>query len=164
MSSESPLEQLLGRILLAEERGELLDREALLAEHPDVADDVREFLADHDALKPGLRCAMDDAPTLDGIPPSPDIASAAGVSVGTFYRYFGDKRDILLEIASRELKEAHQNVLSLLTPAQFVGQKRRDTIANILRILVAAIARRPEIQSLTRLATKTVASPLNPRG
>ena len=33
---------------------------------------------------------------------TPESAAAAGVSVGTFYRYFGDKRDVLHEIARRE--------------------------------------------------------------
>ena len=52
MTSENQLDQLIGQILLAEERGEPVDREALLSDHPLLADELRAFLAHHDVLRP----------------------------------------------------------------------------------------------------------------
>lgn len=75
---------------------------------------------------------------------TPEIAAAAGVSVGTFYRYFRDKRDVLLEIARREIEEAHREVLSLLTPDRFAGKERRAAITAVIHILIATVARQPE--------------------
>src|SRR5262245_23582377 len=36
---------------------------------------------------------------------SPDIARAAGVSVGTFYRYFADKRQAFLELMAQQTSD-----------------------------------------------------------
>ena len=79
---------------------------------------------------------------------APDIADAAGVSVGTLYRYFGGKRDILIEIARQELEQAHQEILSMLTPDRFAGKGRQKAIAALLHILIAAITRHPERHKL----------------
>src|SRR5688500_7550251 len=42
---------------------------------------------------------------------TPDIAGEAGVSVGTFYRYFDDKLEIFLEVERRYLARAYQEVM-----------------------------------------------------
>lgn len=75
---------------------------------------------------------------------TPEIAAVAGVSVGTFYRYFRDKRDILLEIATREIEEAHREVLTMLTPDRFMAKDRRGAISAAIHILTATVARQPE--------------------
>src|ERR1700690_1827146 len=51
---------------------------------------------------------------------TPEIAARAGVSVGTFYRYFDDKRDVYLVVARRTMTEAHRDTIERLTPALFV--------------------------------------------
>ena len=54
MSSEDhvdPLESLIAQILDAEQRGDPVDRDALLAEHSEHAESLRDFFADHDRMK-----------------------------------------------------------------------------------------------------------------
>ena len=75
---------------------------------------------------------------------TPDIAQAAGVSVGTFYRYFTDKKEIYIEAMRRELARAYHQVLDRLTPDRFAGKARRATIEETLRILLEHVAARPE--------------------
>lgn len=77
---------------------------------------------------------------------TPDIAAAAEVSVGTFYRYFSDKREAFLEVIRRHLQIAHASVLSGLTPEKFVGAGRRQTIEIALKILVEHISYQPGMQ------------------
>lgn len=79
---------------------------------------------------------------------TPDIAQDAGVSVGTFYRYFTDKKEIYLETTRRDLTQSYHNVLDRLTPARFVGKERRATIQETLRILLDDVAARPETMRL----------------
>ena len=64
-----------------------------------------------------------------------DIAAAAGVSVGTFYRYFDDKRDVYLEVARRTMADAYLATIARLGPERFLGRGRRDTIAETVAIL-----------------------------
>lgn len=77
---------------------------------------------------------------------TPDIAQAAGVSVGTFYRYFSDKKEIYIEATRRELARAYHQVMDGLTPELFVGKGRRATIQETLRILLDAVMAGPEHQ------------------
>lgn len=79
---------------------------------------------------------------------TPDISAAAGVSVGTFYRYFSDKREILLEVVRRELARSHEEVRAQLTPERFVGKGRRAAIDAVLAILLDTVSRYPGRQKL----------------
>lgn len=74
---------------------------------------------------------------------TPDIAAAANVSVGTFYRYFSDKKEIYLEVTRRELARAYHEILDGLTPARFAGKGRRATIEETLEILLDHLTRVP---------------------
>src|SRR5438552_17854177 len=58
---------------------------------------------------------------------TPDIADRAGVSVGTFYRYFEDKKQAYLEVTRRVLADSYHRVMDRLTPQRFVGLDRRAT-------------------------------------
>src|SRR3954469_24692039 len=60
---------------------------------------------------------------------TPEIAQKAGVSVGTFYRYFDDKHEVYLEIQRRVMADAYRETIDGLTPARFVGKARHETIA-----------------------------------
>ncbi len=50
-SERDPLQSLIAEILDAENRGETVDRDSLLAEHPDYADSLREFFASQACYK-----------------------------------------------------------------------------------------------------------------
>jgi len=67
---------------------------------------------------------------------TPDIAARAGVSVGTFYRYFDDKKQAYLEVTRRFLAEAYHRVMDRLTPQRFAGMDWRATIAETVDILL----------------------------
>src|SRR3954463_5846294 len=51
---------------------------------------------------------------------TPEIAQHAGVSVGTFYRYFDDKHQIYLEIARRTMAAAYHETIANLGPERFI--------------------------------------------
>ena len=79
---------------------------------------------------------------------SPDIAAAAGVSVGTFYRYFTDKRQAFVEMIGNHLAEAHADVMARLEPARFAGADHREAIETVLDVLFAHVRRFPELESV----------------
>jgi len=73
---------------------------------------------------------------------TPDIAERAGVSVGTFYRYFDDKKQVYLEVARRYLVLAYHQVMDRLTPERFAGD-HRETLAQAVDALVSQILQHP---------------------
>lgn len=77
---------------------------------------------------------------------TPDIAGEAGVSVGTFYRYFDDKLEIFLEVERRYLARAYQEVMARLTPDRFVSKVRRIVIDDALGVLLDHVNRSPALQ------------------
>ncbi len=95
MSTESAarkrrLQEILAAFLQDVEAGRNPDREELLAQHPDLADELRSFLAEHEAM----RCLVEQQEATTVGP-----ASRAGpAKVGTMIRNFGDY-ELLEEIA-----------------------------------------------------------------
>ncbi len=75
---------------------------------------------------------FDDAQT-------PDIAAVAGVSVGTFYRYFADKRQAFIELIEKYLSDSFGSVMANLTPDAFSATKtakdRRATVNQVIEVL-----------------------------
>ena len=80
---------------------------------------------------------------------TPDIAAAAGVSVGTFYRYFDDKRQVFVEMIRAHLDEGHERVMARLTAERFGDGDNRAAIDLTLEVMFEFVARFP---SLMRLA------------
>jgi AcrR family transcriptional regulator len=76
---------------------------------------------------------------------TPEIAQKAGVSVGTFYRYFDDKHEVYLEIMRRMMVAAYNETIDRLTPELFVGRARRDTISEACSILFEHVLSRPQL-------------------
>nr|MBA3453723.1 TetR/AcrR family transcriptional regulator [Deltaproteobacteria bacterium] len=86
---------------------------------------------------------------------TPEIAQEAGVSVGTFYRYFEDKHEIYVEIARRTMITAYRVSVEGLTPQLFVGRGRRETIAAAVTHLFANVLERPELsRSFTEMSLR----------
>ena len=76
---------------------------------------------------------------------TPEIALAAGVAVGTFYRYFDDKRELYLEIMRGTMVAAYSQTLERLTPDRFVGRARHETISEAVGLLFDHVLERPEL-------------------
>jgi AcrR family transcriptional regulator len=86
---------------------------------------------------------------------TPEIATRAKVSVGTFYRYFEDKLAIYLEIARRELVAAYTDTIEGLTPERFIGLARRETIARAVSVLFEHVLAHPGLsRSLTDMSLR----------
>jgi AcrR family transcriptional regulator len=85
---------------------------------------------------------FDDAQT-------PDIARAAGVSVGTFYRYFSDKRQAFIETIQVYLDQSYERVMQNLTPEAFEKTRsdadRRATIDHVIDVLFQNTGDNPEL-------------------
>jgi WD40 repeat protein/tRNA A-37 threonylcarbamoyl transferase component Bud32 len=87
---EQPLQQVLAAYLQDVEAGKNPDREELLAQHPDLAADLRSFFLENDRMR--RLVDLQDAPTIN-----PEL-SAPAPGVFAQVRYFGDY-ELLEEIA-----------------------------------------------------------------
>jgi AcrR family transcriptional regulator len=76
---------------------------------------------------------------------TPEIAQKAGVSVGTFYRYFDDKHEVYLEIMRRTIAAAYHETLDNLTPERFLGASRHETLSRAVDLLFDHVMRRPQL-------------------
>ena len=76
---------------------------------------------------------------------TPEIAQRAGVSVGTFYRYFDDKKEVYLEVSRRTMVGAYEATIAGLTPERFVGRARHETISETVALLFDHVLRAPEL-------------------
>lgn len=86
---------------------------------------------------------------------TPEIAQRAGVSVGTFYRYFDDKHEVYLEIARRAFVDAYARTIEGLTPAKFAGLARYETIQSTVAVLFAQVLARPKLnRSFTEMSLR----------
>lgn len=74
---------------------------------------------------------------------TPDIAARAGVSVGTFYRYFDDKKQVYIEVTRRYLADSYHRILDRLTPQRFIGMDGRATLTETVDILLDQATRHP---------------------
>jgi eukaryotic-like serine/threonine-protein kinase len=90
VSREQRLQHILAVYLQDVEAGQNPDREKLLAQHPDLADDLRSFLAENDKMR--RLVDQQDPATV-----APELSTNVP-AVGTKVRYFGDY-ELLEEIA-----------------------------------------------------------------
>ena len=86
---------------------------------------------------------------------TPEIAQRAGVSVGTFYRYFDDKHEIYLEVARRTMIAAYSATIEGLGPERFIGRARHETISETVAILFEHVLERPQLsRSFTEMSLR----------
>ncbi len=86
---------------------------------------------------------------------TPEIAQRAGVSVGTFYRYFDDKHEVYLEIIRRSMIAAYRETIEGLGPERFVGRARHETISETIAILFEHVLERPHLsRSFTEMSLR----------
>jgi len=76
---------------------------------------------------------------------TPEIAQAAGVSTGTFYRYFDDKHEVYLEVARRMMLGAYADTIENLTAERLAGRARHETIALTIEVLFQHVMARPSL-------------------
>jgi AcrR family transcriptional regulator len=76
---------------------------------------------------------------------TPEIAQRAGVSVGTFYRYFEDKHEVYLEISRRTMVAAYAATIEGLGPERFVGRARHETIRETVAVLFEHVLSSPQL-------------------
>src|SRR5436190_22951120 len=89
---------------------------------------------------------------------TPEISARAGVSVGTFYRYFDDKHEVYLEVARRTLASAYDATIAGLGPELFAGRARHETIAATIDVLFEHVLSRPQLsRSLTEMSLRDAA-------
>jgi len=74
---------------------------------------------------------------------SPEIARKAGASVGTFYRYFDDKKQVFLEVVRRHLDEKMTSTLDGIAPSALAGKERAETIAMTIETLFRSVTQHP---------------------
>src|SRR5262245_24219293 len=79
---------------------------------------------------------------------TPDIALRANVSVGTFYRYFTDKKQIFLEVMRRHLANIRTEIFAGLTPEVLRGDSRRQVIASTVDMLFRHVEDNTDIYRL----------------
>jgi AcrR family transcriptional regulator len=66
----------------------------------------------------------------------PEIAARAGLATGTFYSYFKDKKDVLMELIRLFYKEAMDRALSILDMNSLKTGDTRSIIREMLRTMV----------------------------
>lgn len=83
---------------------------------------------------------------------TPDIARRAGVSVGTFYRYFADKRQAFIEMIHQYLERTHESVMAHLPAEAFAAgrtaEARRAAVDHVIDVLFRDAAQHPKLYSL----------------
>jgi len=93
------------------------------------------------------------------------IAGEAGVSVGTFYSYFKDKRDVFLDVirqysedifgemiaSIRELKKNYSNLEEVVRSLILVAKKRHDHEKGLHKQMLVQSIRDPEIRELSMM-------------
>jgi AcrR family transcriptional regulator len=77
-----------------------------------------------------------------------EIARRAGVSVGSVYGYFPDKRAILLEIVHETVEQMSDRIVAELDPARWQGSDLRDSVRALIDTVFKTRLLRPGLQRI----------------
>jgi serine/threonine protein kinase len=133
--SDPRLHGIIAGYLQSEDVGQNTDREQLLAQHPDLADELRCFFADHDRMKQAAGpLPPTEAPTV-----APGESPSLNVPLSTL-RYFGDYK-LLEEIA--------RGGMGVVYKARQVGLGR---LVAVKMILAGQLAGTEDVQRFRREA------------
>jgi AcrR family transcriptional regulator len=77
---------------------------------------------------------------------TPEIAERAGVAVGTFYRYFKDKRAAFVEMIAHHLARVHAEVSEQLEPVRSRQSDTRAVVDHALSVLARHMREYPGLQ------------------
>jgi WD40 repeat protein len=135
---EQRFERVLADYLHGVEAGQAQDRDALIRQHPDLADELRSFFRNRDAVE---RLAQ---PLREQGPPLPETIGAEGsaAGVGTTVRYFGDY-ELLDEIARGGMGivfKARQVSLNRVVALKMILEGELATAADVQRFRTEAEA------------------------
>jgi WD40 repeat protein/predicted Ser/Thr protein kinase len=143
-SAGDPLDAIIAEYVQQVEAGAVPDREALLLQHPDLADRLRAFFADFDRLdrQAGeLRLSADPNRTTDAVAASCQLAGPAGNELPRV-RYFGDYA--LLEVIARGgmgvVYKARQLTLNRLVALKMILKGELATPRDVARFRAEAEA------------------------
>lgn len=78
-----------------------------------------------------------------------EIAARAGLATGTFYSYFNNKKDVLLELVRQFYRQAMDSVLSLLEQPALISSDNRNIIHELIRALYDVHAEQPAFHKAT---------------
>jgi tRNA A-37 threonylcarbamoyl transferase component Bud32 len=135
--ADERIDELIAEFLEAEGAGRLPDRVTLLARHPDLADELRSFFADHDRMRAMAEPLHSPSPA-----DTPTLGLIAPLSPGTTVRYFGDY-EILAEIARGGMGvvyKARQVSLNRLVALKMIRQVELASEQEVRRFLAEAEA------------------------
>jgi WD40 repeat protein/tRNA A-37 threonylcarbamoyl transferase component Bud32 len=135
---KAPLEEVLADYMQRLDRGEVVDRGLLLAEHPHLAEELQSYFADSDAVAL-LRRGQETLPTRTISAPA---GAAPPVAPGTTVRYVGDY-ELLEEIAHGGMGvvyKARQLSLHRLVALKMIRADRLGSSADVDRFHTEARA------------------------
>ncbi len=126
------LERILADYLHAVEAGEAQDRDALMRQHPDLADELHSFFRNRDAIERLARPLKEQGPPL---PETLGSEGGAESGVGTTIRYFGDY-ELLEEIARGGMGvvyRARQVTLNRIVALKMILEGELATVQEVQR-------------------------------
>ncbi len=69
---------------------------------------------------------------------SKELADQAGVSIGTFYAYFQDKKDLFLEVVNIHFEQVFKNLFTLMDTVEFIPKDKYRLVRSFIKPVLKA--------------------------
>jgi AcrR family transcriptional regulator len=69
---------------------------------------------------------------------SKELAEQAGVSIGTFYAYFKDKKDLFLEVVNLHFEQVFDKLFTLLDTVEFIPEDKEGFVRSFIEPVLKA--------------------------